>query len=45
MSPRLEKRIERSTDRVHVYTLCESCTPKIRTVGSDLPVAREFDVW
>jgi CRISPR-associated protein Cas2 len=42
---RLEKRIDRATDRVHVYTLCGNCTERIRTVGTDLPVQRPFDIF
>jgi CRISPR-associated protein Cas2 len=41
---RLEKRIDRTTDRIHVFTLCACCADKTRTAGVDLPVAPGFDV-
>lgn len=42
---RIEKRIDRASDRVHVYTLCAHCAGRVRTAGADLPVAPEFDLF
>lgn len=42
---RLERRMDRATDRIHVYTLCGACVPRIRTVGTDLPVERSCDIF
>jgi len=42
---RVERRIDRTTDRVRVYTLCATCAGMVQTAGLDTPVQAEFDIF
>lgn len=43
MQARLHQHLNADTDRVRIYTICESCLDKIETVG--IPEAKEETVY
>ncbi len=39
---RLNEHLDRGEDKIRIYTICETCTDKIETVGIEKPVEDTF---
>jgi CRISPR-associated protein Cas2 len=42
MREKLSKYLDARSDRVRIYSICQSCLPKIETVGLDAPQEKTF---